>query len=315
MKQTAPKEYLDISQISRHPDTGSPTPCPSIMNPSSFLQPMISGARGLGLQYWMMRLFLADRLAGTLFEEGPVSRRLSRENYLRKAFASEIRFSHRKRVHVYTPFPDAGDSILSGVVAREHTITIAKSPEEKYQKEDVPDWDTANVFIDVSDEADGQKVAMQDVTSVGSPLAIFRSLVDHINGADRGSDWLMAVNTITSDADFWKVMAENQGRITEIDFAFVAPNIWKGESETEKALKEFDKQYGAKETEIKFKNPDGKLNPGKAEDEGAISSAISFIKRGGGRYGAKYGKKTLFNSESHVIKNIPPEDKSIQDAE
>lgn len=232
------------------------------------------------MQYWMMRLFLADRLAGTLFEDESGSKRLNRENYLRKAFASEIRFSHRKRVHVYTPFPDAEDGILSGVVAREHTVTIARPPEEKYQKEDVPDWDTANVFIDVSGEADGQKVAMQDVPSVGSPLAIFRSLVDHINAVDRSSDWLLAVNTITSDADFWKVMAENQGRITEIDFVFAAPNIWKGDSETEKALKELDKQYGAKETEIKLKNPDGKLNPGKPEDEGAISSSIKFIKKG-----------------------------------
>jgi hypothetical protein len=265
--------------------------------------------------YWMMRLFLADRMAGTLFAGGARPLRVTRETYLRQVLSSEIRFTHRKRMYVYTPFQNATRHILSGVIARERQVTIAKPPEEKYQKESIPDWDTSNVFIDISGEDDGQKVAMQDAPLIGGPLVVFRSLADHINATDRNSDWLIAVNTITSDADFWKIMAENRGYISEVDLVLAAPNIWNGMSETEKALKELDMKNGVKETEIRLKNPDKKLNPGLPDDNGFIATAINYIRRGGGRYKAKRGRFTIFNSEEHVIKSTPPVDKPIQEAE
>jgi hypothetical protein len=150
---------------------------------------------------------------------------------------------------------------------------------------------------------------------IGGPLVVFRSLADHINATDRNSDWLIAVNTITSDADFWKIMAENRGYISEVDLVLAAPNIWNGMSETEKALKELDMKNGVKETEIRLKNPDKKLNPGLPDDNGFIATAINYIRRGGGRYKAKRGRFTIFNSEEHVIKSTPPVDKPIQEAE
>ncbi len=267
------------------------------------------------MQYWMMRLFLSDRWAGTIFALTGKKPEVSREQYLKKVFSSEIRFVHRTQTYVFTPFPPASDKILCGVIAREHTVTIAKPPEENYQRLDVSDWDTANVFIDISGESDGQKVAVQDMPSIGRPLPVFRSLADHINNKTVESDWFVAVNTITSPQDFWDVVQEYQGRITELDLVFVAPNIWNGHSETETALKSLDKQYGVKETEIKLKNPDGRLNPGTQDGKGAVLTALSYIRRGGGRWRMKSGKRTVYNSEDHVIKRSPPQDSSVQDIE
>src|SRR5438270_493515 len=151
----------------------------------------------------MMRLFLSDRLAGTLFATLRTAPPLPRDAYLRNAFSDEIIFVHRKRNYRFTPFKNSSPDIVSGVIAREHTITIGAPPEEGYKRHDVPDWDTANVFIDVSGDDDGQKVAMQDTPVIGRPLSVFRSLTDYINNRDNNSDWLIAVNTITSDDDFW----------------------------------------------------------------------------------------------------------------
>jgi hypothetical protein len=267
------------------------------------------------MAYWMMRLFLADRYAGTLLEGLGIGRGLNREDHLRQVFSKERRFMHRRRMHVFTPFPTSESAILCGVIAREHVTTIGRPPEDHYQKEELPDWETANVFIDISGESDGQKIAMQDVQSVGAPLPIFRSFIDYLNADDPKSDWFIAVNTITSDTDFWRVVGQHQGYISEVDLVFAAPNIWHGASETESSLKKLDKDYGVKETQIKLKNLDGKLHVGKAEDGGVIATAISYITRGGGRYKAKAGKKVIFNSEDHVVKSAPPEDSSIQDAE
>jgi hypothetical protein len=264
----------------------------------------------------MMRLFLADRFAGTLWEDEPRDTEHStREEYLRSVFTNEVRFKHRKQTYVFTPYPSPSGAILTGVVAREHTITVGRPPEENYQKADVPDWDTANVFIDVSGHDDGQKVAMQDVGSVGAPLSVFRSLADYINRREQLADWLIAVNSITSDKDFWKVVAENQGHITEIDLVFAAPNIWGGVSETEKGLKKLEQKNGIKETEIKLRNSEGNVNPGTSDDGGVIATSIDYINRGGGRYKAKCRRKTIYNSEDNVIKKIPDKDIPIQDAE
>lgn len=117
-------------------------------------------------------------------------------------------------------------------MSREHTVPIRKSPLEA--AEDVPDWDTANVFIDPTGETDGQKVAMQFVTVVGNPLAVFRSLTDRVNAQNPSSDWYVAVNTITSETDFWTAIASHQGRITEIDLVFAAPNSGKARAKQRK---------------------------------------------------------------------------------
>ena len=86
--------------------------------------------------------------------------------------------------------------------------------------------------------------------------------------------------------------------------------MWNGVTETEKALKELDKEYGVKETEIKLRNPDGKLNPGSPSGtgdpgpEGPLASAVSYISRGAGRIKARFGMKTFYNSEERVVKQL-----------
>jgi len=176
--------------------------------------------------YWMMRLFLSERMAGTFFDTPGRPQRSTREGYPRSVFSNNFIFIHRKRTYVYTPFPSLGDHLLGGAIVRQHTILIRKAPEAK--SEDVPDWESANVFIDTSGDGDGQKVAIQDVAAVGAPLPVFRSATDYINSSNPGSDWYIAVNTITSAIGFWEAVENNRGKITELDLTFAAPNTWKG---------------------------------------------------------------------------------------
>ena len=89
------------------------------------------------------------------------------------------------------------------------------------------------------------------------------------------------------------------GRITEIDLVFAAPNMWNGTTETEKGVKELDKEHGVKETEIKLRNPDGKLNPGPAPSVSGVPARGASPLRGQlyfpwrGRIKAKVWKENL----------------------
>jgi hypothetical protein len=74
----------------------------------------------------------------------------------------------RKR-YVYKAFQEPDGLFIAGVIGRERKRTISLPPEMGFASHEVPDWETSNVFIDISDDADGQKVAMQHVDDVGNP--------------------------------------------------------------------------------------------------------------------------------------------------
>ena len=171
------------------------------------------------------------------------------------AGTSDIRFEHRNDPFAYHYFQILEDRYIVAAVGRETSQIIGLPPEKGFEHKAVPDWETANVFLDISSSGDGQKIAMQNVSDIGTPLPIFRSVIDHINDAQPDSDWLMAANPITKRDEFWGVAKRHQGRISEIDLRFVPPNIWGGASETEKALKELHEENNATEVEVRIINP------------------------------------------------------------
>jgi hypothetical protein len=170
-----------------------------------------------------------------------------------------------------------GDKIV-GVLAKEDSVRVAGPPEENFALHDVSNWDTANVLIDSSAADDGQKVAMQNVAALGQPPAIFRTLVNHINSANPESDWVISVNAITTREQFWAAAERYRGHISEIDLQFEVPNIWGGESETEKALRELKEQNNAQQVEVKIKNQQGKIQP----DSERVRESVDYIAKGGG---------------------------------
>ena len=95
---------------------------------------------------------------------------------------------------------------------------------------------------------------------LGDPTAIFGSLASHINSAET-SDWLIEINPITRRDEFWSAAQRYSGHISEIDLHFAVPNIWDGEFETEKALRDLKEKNNAQEVEVKIKNKDAKINP------------------------------------------------------
>lgn len=258
---------------------------------------------GPAMRYTMMQLFLTRRVA-----EGDLLSLLepaqTRKQYLDRVFAKEVRFQHYNRPHVYKPFPMVADrSHIVGVIGKEHTITVAGPPEESFVPKPVEDWETANLLLDPSETE--QRAAMQ--AAVGSPLHIFRSLVDYINLANPDADWTIMANAVTRTEQFWSAVERNKGHIAEIDLSFVVPNIWGGSSETEKALKDLKEKNNAQEVEIKIKNKDGQLVP----DSDRVRESVDYITKGGGEVQLRdENQGTIYSSdheESIVTVPIEPD--------
>jgi hypothetical protein len=261
------------------------------------------------MQYWMLRLFLTSRERPPIIE-ATATRKTSRRDYLQATFTTDIRFQYRARNYVYKYFSQDGD-VIAAVVGRVHTATIGGPPEKDFQPEEVPDWGTANVFIDVSGDTEGQKVAMQRAPQMSNPIEIMRALTDHINARDPDTDWVIAVNAISDKKEFWDAVEAHKGEITELDLVFIPPNIWGAKDETEKALKALHQSTNTDEVEVQLKNADGKLVP-----EGEVmEQSIQYVTKGGGRAILRKGRKKLYDSESKVSVETPEDDAKVQTAD
>src|SRR5260370_5154203 len=262
------------------------------------------------VRYHLMQLFLARRDEGTLFGTTPA--RQSRQKCIQEIFAREIQFEHFKQPYVFEPFESPQSDKIVGVIGKERSVTVAGPPAEKFAHHEVSNWETANVLIDSSGGGDGQKIAMQ--TTIGQPIAIFRSLVDHVNNMHVVLEWLVVVNAITTREQFWTAAERYRGHIAEIDLAFEVPNIWDGQSETEKALRELKEKNNAQEVEVKIKNKDGQLIP----DSQRIRDSVEYITRGGGKAQLRdETQATIYTSDSEEnAVSVPVEpDAAVQDAD
>lgn len=257
------------------------------------------------MRYDLLRLFLIRTKAPPLLEiMEPRLPAPSRREYLKEIFGAERRFIHRKVEFVYRPFGVLEERFVAGVIAKEGTEVIGLPPEGQFQPQEVTDWKTANLFLDIDDNEDGQKVALQ--SAVGTPLSLIRSFVDSINESVPEPQWEISANPITAQSEFWSVVDNSRGSISVLELTFTPPNIWGGQSETEKALKQLSGEDNATEVEIKIKNDKKRLNP----KSDRVKEAVDYITRGGGELKLKSGQDTLYDSESKAssvdVEDDPP---------
>ncbi len=255
------------------------------------------------MKYFFLRIFLIEmkQLALPTGDAG-VSRGLSREDYIRRVLSKRIDFMHRKSKFAYVPVarPIVDKvSYQAARVGRLVEVVEAEPPEADLTEVVRPSWRAANVFVDAQDFSDGQKIACQYHPSVGRPLSVFQSLATHINGANQNSGWWMYVNSITEKSNFWKVVEENEGEISEVSFRFVTPNILRMRSTLNEDLKLARSQHNASTVTVGYENPNGNLQVSGAE----MVDAVNYISEGGGVAKIKSGKRTIFDSSKHD-KNI-----------
>lgn len=152
-------------------------------------------------------------------------------------------------------------------------------------------------------------VGIEYQSLVGKPIAILQSMVHHINTQNPDSGWEMAANTVSDSRDFWSAVKEHKGTITDLEFTFVSPNIFKSVSETEKAVRRLQEENGAQSTTIRLHNEQGALNP----DSELVRDHVSYVERGGGVAVLKKGNRTLFNSQEKA-KSVPIEESAVEAA-
>ena len=135
---------------------------------------------------------------------------------------------------------------------------------------------------------------MQNRIDVGRPLAVFVSLIGHLNRANIDSGWLLGISPMTEPNNFWEVVRKYRGRITAASFSFVTPNVLGLRSQLNAGLKDARQNNNAHRVDIGLINKKGTLE---LEREN-IQDAVEYVSEGGGMAKIKSGRKTVYNSEN-----------------
>lgn len=252
------------------------------------------------MEFDLMRLSLIERREPGLFMD-PKHRTATREQWLRETLGKQIVFTHRKDTFHFvpelTPLQE-GEShpLLMGRIGRAVNVEEHQPPEAGLREMLRDAWRASLVFVDPRHHADGQKVAMENDRSVGTPHAVFQSLVDQINAFSSGP-YDIEVSPITDPGTFWDFVENNKGEVTSVTFEFLAPNMFGIKDDWDKEMKSLKDKENVQKTKLTIENKRG-LNLKTKR----IKTAVNHASRGTGTIKAKTAKGKKFNSNSRVKK-------------
>lgn len=257
------------------------------------------------MQFELLRMSLLMREQQDAFErKGPGGRTFSREEWLRVIFSEPIRFQHRKNEFHYVPeTAEAADTgLLIGRIGRQLQVTENEPPEEGLHEMRRPAWRAALVIIDPTPHLDGQKVAFEHLSSLGSPLAVFTSLVDLINQRVPPEPFVIEPRPIVDERTFWDFVRAHPREITSVTFEFVAPNMFGTDDDYDREMREMQAHEKIQRAKLKLENPDGL-----ELDTKRVDGAVKYIVRGGGSIRARTKRKQVYNSDRKIQKIVVEE--------
>ena len=200
-----------------------------------------------------------------------VPERGTRQDYLHQLFSQRIDFEHWKRTMVYVPIgieDRRGGPLMLGRIGRSVSSVENAPPEAGFEEITRPSWRAANVIIDTTDHADGQKIAFQHHVNVGRPLPIATQLIDRINETNPDSGWRIEISPITETRSFWDAVHRHAGEITVAEFSFTTPNVLGIHSKLSEELKNKREQHKAVTVTETLHNPKGRASCKTAEASG-----------------------------------------------
>ena len=183
------------------------------------------------------------------------------------------------------------DDFIFSKIGRKSTITVNLPPEKNFEKKIEDNWPTCKIFININNSPEtGQMIAFESKSSVfHDPSNALRDLVDHLNHELNPYGYVLNVNPVTIERNFWGIVKQYSGKIEELDFRFAAPNLLNIKNSLNEDLHELQDEIGITNAEISLKNKDGLLivNP----DNEFIKQSVDYVTKGGGSYKLKIKAK------------------------
>lgn len=266
------------------------------------------------MPYALFRISLVPRRQGSLFGEAPERAEPENEaslkaDWVRLLFSEPSEVRHYGNTLYLVPRFNLTD-FVGGYISKRTNVRIRPSPMPDSDTEAVADYPRANYFLSMSRDESSQVIALERKRLVGQPVAVIRALEEHFN--DRvlmDTNYEAVILPIAAKGDYETAAREYEGRITEVSFLFVVPNIDFMWTELRDYLAEARDKEGAQEVEHAVRNRDGNVNA-KAD---RLTTFARLAERGFGRALIKSFKKIVYRSDDRVQTVDIPEKTAIND--
>lgn len=178
------------------------------------------------------------------------------------------------------------DNYFIGRLGKRATIKRNSPPDQKFEEMHEENWPNCVVIINTNtDNGIGQKIAFEFKTNVfPSPFEQLKRFADELNAHFFSSGYAIAINPITEEKEFWKLVGDNHDKIEKLTFTFNSPNLFGIQNSLNDDLKELQKEYSSTKVSLELENPDGKLVIPQNE---LTKQSIEYITKGGGQYSLK----------------------------
>jgi hypothetical protein len=241
-------------------------------------------------RFQLFRLSLTPREADLFTPEPP-----PREAYLRTVFGQQQRFQHQGNPFVYVPSPEKPASYIVGQVGRPFVRLENLPPDKGFALAEHEGWRAAVLALDPTSHSDGQKLAFSVDDLLGTPSAVLRSFIKHLNHLDSDAPYHTEAEPIFSPRTFWAFAEEHKGEVTSLRFEFVTPNMFGSADSLSEELREFRHDERAQIVNINLRSQDG-LNT----DTPRVRAGVEYAGKGAGKILAFARGGRRYNSQNQV---------------
>lgn len=228
-----------------------------------------------------------------------------RDAYL-KAFSNipqPLYFNVDKQSYVFVVIESKDEDYIYGKIGRRASVTRTLSPEEEFSSEELEDWPTVPVFINLTDDnVRGQSVAISISRKVAlKPLKILTALLGELEKRILSDEYKLNINPITRRQEFWDIVKAHKGGVEEVVFSFITPNLFNSSDKMDEELKTANEEMAALGVDIKLENKENGLKLD--ENQAFTKRAVEYVSDGGGTYTVRVKGMTRIIKNGENVKS------------
>lgn len=232
----------------------------------------------------------------------PFEEKLSRREFLEKAFEKKRVFFNKNKETEFIPLQKNDDYIL-GIFKRLSPVSLKDSDLMRY---DAENYEFSLIILSIKKE---QLVWVQNNPKVGTTQGLLKFYFESLSKENSFQDWKVYVEYLHDEREYFSVIKEYREVISEITFTFIPPNALDAESEIYELLREVTSEAHPDTIKHVYEADPGKMYP----DTKHMNASANIAIEGGGDAKVK-GKvkgekgKILYSSEqARVQKSVPDE--------
>ncbi|WP_323796241.1 hypothetical protein [Nisaea sp.] len=221
-----------------------------------------------------------------------------RETWLQDVFSQQIQFIHRKEIFHFVPIVDQDDSfpgLIAGRIGRLVKVQENEPPERGLTETEREAWHASLVLIDPTHHGDGQKVAFQKDSSIGTPLRLLESLANKINNSGISEPFFIEVAPVADLQTFWDFTKKNEGKVTAVTFEFLAPNMFGIHDDYDQEMANLRDNEKIRRAKLQIESEEGL-----ELDTDRVRFAANYTTRGGGSLKARTSDGKTYDSNKKI---------------